>query len=125
MDYDVGRLVGLEDFVVVTQTHNGYLRCGFGVGVLHGHGRTQEHTFLCFLKAKTHQEKNCNELHAVFKKVSLELHIHKIPNFGASYIIATSISLNYLGLHACMVHSLCHPHLMFDYYKCLHVYELL
>ena len=58
--------------MVVTQTHNGYLRCGFGVGVLHGHGRKQEHMFLCFLKAKTHQEKKYNELHAVFKKVSLD-----------------------------------------------------
>ena len=32
LDYGVGRLVGLEDFIMVTETQNEYLGCGFGVG---------------------------------------------------------------------------------------------
>ena len=32
LDYGVGRLVRLEDFIMVTETQNEYLGCGFGVG---------------------------------------------------------------------------------------------
>ena len=41
LDYGVGRLVGLEDFIMVTKTQKEYLGCGFGVGRGKAEGRQE------------------------------------------------------------------------------------
>ena len=70
LDYDVGRLVGLEDFVVVTQN----TQWVFGMWVWCGGApwtwpKARKHIFV-FFKCKNSPRKNCNQLHAIFKKVS-------------------------------------------------------